>query len=355
MKPKLFIVGGGYGGTDLVKTLGSAFEVTVIERKEAFFHHVGALRSSVNATWSDKLFVPYRAILKDTNVIQGEVVSVTASEVVLSDGQTFAFDYLVLATGSSYPFPGHASATSVAEAKRDYQNLYEKVKQAKSILIVGGGPVGLELAGEISSVYPQKRLTLVHGNSELIGAPFNPEFGRRLQGHLERRSVKIILNELIDASDDGAKRFTTNKGTSVEADLVLRAFGAKPNTNYLRQTLPDVLDKAGYVKVNTQLQLEGHANIFAIGDITDIKEPKLALVSAKHAKVVAHNLKALLSLGALKNYKPAKVPIALVPLGPKGGAGHLPFGKGLVVNFLADIKGKTLMTEQFRKMIESKA
>jgi apoptosis-inducing factor 2 len=358
--PKLLIVGGGYGGTNLAKALGTSFDVTVIEKRATFFHTVGALRALVDRNWPHKLFVPYNQLLKGIKVIQGEVILVEAKQVVLKDGRVLDFEYLVLATGSDYPFPAHALADGVAEATQAYQTLFERTRRAEQILIAGGGPVGLELAGEISSVYPDKSIVLVHSGQQLIGPPFHPKFGLRLQQQLEARGVRLILGEKLDIaaaqaaqhpSDLGAQQYRTDKGTHLQADLLLRAFGATPNTVALRQTFAHALDRAGRVKVNQHLQMEGHSNIFALGDITNIDEPKLAVNASRHAGIIAHNLKALRGQSRLKRYTPMSVPMTAIPLGPKGGAAHLPFGRGMVVDFLAAVKGKTLLTERFSRMI----
>ncbi len=349
-KPKVLLVGCGYAGVNLIKALGSSADITVIEKREAFFHYIAVLRSLVNRDWLPQLFVSYKALLGSSRWIRSEVVSVDANEVILSDGQHLNFDYVVLATGVSYAFPAHAKSDSVEDTKQHYAQLFEQVQRAKGILIAGGGAVGVEIAGEISSVYTDKSITVVHSGANLIGAPFNLELGRRLYQQLEQRGVKIILNDTVNLEPSATGVYTTKNGARVEADLVFKAFGGRPNTDYLRATLPDALDAAGRVKVNSHLQLEGHTNIFALGDITNIDEVKTAINGSKHAEIIAHNIKALQKSSTLKAYKPSKVPTAVVPLGPTGGAGHLPFGAGFVVNFLARVKGRTLFVERFRGM-----
>jgi apoptosis-inducing factor 2 len=349
--PKVILVGGGYGGTALVKALAAGFDLTIIERKETFFHAVGALRSVVNRAWPKKLFVPYDRLLPGRRVVRGALARVEKNHILLDDGRKLEFDYLVLGTGVNYPFPGNAPADEVARSTERYQALFEQIEQAKNVLIAGGGPVGAELAGEISSVYRDKKITLVHRGAHLMGAPFNPALGQSLTKQLEARGVTVILGESLNTVAAEAGVYTTDKGRRIQADAMIVAYGGTPNTAYLRESMPNALDAGGRVRVNAHLQLEQHPNIFALGDITNVQEAKMAITAGAHAKVVAHNLKALRDSKPLKSYAPAKVPMALVPLGPKGGAGQLPFGAGVIVTFLAPLKGRALMTEQFKSMI----
>ena len=84
---KVVIIGGGYAGTALAKELDPDFDVTLIEKRERFFHNSGSLRAAVDAGWLRKLFIPYDALLKRGGILNAKVVDVKPDEVVLEDGQ----------------------------------------------------------------------------------------------------------------------------------------------------------------------------------------------------------------------------------------------------------------------------
>jgi NADH dehydrogenase FAD-containing subunit len=173
---RVLVIGGGYGGTAIVKALDTNFDVTLIEKRERFFHNSGSLRAAVDAQWLRKLFIPYDHLLKHGRIVNSKVVEANPEEVVLEDGQRLKFDYLVLATGSSYPFPAKMASDKVTEAETAVRIVNERIEQAKSILLIGAGPVGIELAGEIASLYPGKPITLMDPGERLMPA-FNPKLG----------------------------------------------------------------------------------------------------------------------------------------------------------------------------------
>jgi apoptosis-inducing factor 2 len=360
---KVIIIGGGYSGTAVAKLLDRDFDVTLIEKQATFFHNVGALRAAVDSSWLEKIFIPYDRLLKRGKIKHSLVTEVTPEKVHLESGETLSFDYLILATGSSYPFPAKMSANDVEGAKQNIVHLSEKIRAAQRILIVGGGPVGVEFAGEIVSKYPQKTITLIHTGKTLIGEPFNPKLGQKLLDGLQEMGVQVLLEERVLMNNLKPEdlmhnqTYLTDKGTTIGADLLLTCYGAGVNNKYLLAHFSEQLDRGGRVKVTPQMQVEGYSNIFAVGDLTNVGEPKMALLSGAHASIVAENIKTL-QLGktkqqkTLKVYQPSTNPLMIVPLGENKGAGQFPLTKsGIVVGaFLAkQIKGKTLLAEMYWK------
>jgi apoptosis-inducing factor 2 len=358
---KVIIIGGGYSGTAVAKLLDRDFDVTLIEKQATFFHNVGALRAAVDPSWLEKIFIPYDGLLKRGKVRYNLVTEVTPEQVYLDNGEVIAFDYLVLATGSSYPFPAKMSANDVEGAKQSIVRLSEKIRAAQRILIVGGGPVGVEFAGEIVGKYPQKTITLVHTGKSLIGEPFNPKLGQKLLDGLQEMGVQVLLGErvLLDnlKPEDliQTQTYVTDKGTAIGADLLFTCYGAGVNNKYLLAYFAEQLDRQGRVKVTPQMQVEGYSNIFAVGDLTNVDEPKMGLLSGAHASIVAANIKTLQKSEpqkTLKIYQPSTNPLIIVPLGENKGAGQFPLTKsGIVVGaFLAkQIKGKTLLADIYWK------
>jgi NADH dehydrogenase FAD-containing subunit len=354
---RVVVIGGGYAGTAVAKELDKSFDVTLIEKRERFFHNSGSLRAAVDSRWLRKLFIPYDHLLKHGRIVNGKVVEANPEEVVLEDGQRLKFDYLVLATGSSYPFPAKMASDKVAEAETAVRLVNERVARAKSILLIGAGPVGIELAGEIASLYPGKPVTLIDPGDRLMPA-FHPKLGERLYAGLKQLGVRVLFGERLvkmpaatnatAPEQPPSQIYLTEKGTQIEADIHFICFGLQLNTQYL--SLGNVVDERKQVKVNRHLQVQGYENIFAVGDIVNTGEAKLITTADAHAKVVALNIKRLAANNDdLLEHHPKSAATVVVPLGTTGGAVQLPLGKnGIVLGAWAAslIKGKSLRAEQ---------
>jgi NADH dehydrogenase FAD-containing subunit len=356
---KVVIIGGGYGGTAVAKALDKNFDVTLLEKREWFFHNAGALRAAVDAEWLRKLFIPYDHLLKRGQVVNQRVVEATPQAVNLEDGRQLPFDYLVLATGSSYPFPAKMASDKVAESQVAVRRVNERIARAKSILLIGAGPVGIELAGEIASRYPGKLITLLDGGDRLLPT-FHPELGERLYQGLRQLGVRVLFGERLvnvpaETNASGPEQppmqtYLTQKGTEIKADVHFICFGLQLNTQYLQSQLGSTLDERNQVKVNRHLQVPGYEHIFAVGDIANTREAKLITTTSAHAKIVAVNI-AHLAAGDqnLVDYQPKSAATIVVPLGTTGGAVQLPVGKkGIVLGAWAAsrLTGKSFLAEQ---------
>ena len=363
-KKRVVILGAGYGGTALAKLLDPHFAVTLIEQREQFFHNVGSLRAAVDSSWLSTLFIPYDRLLHNGHLIHNTVSDITQTEVRFKTGETLPFDYLVLATGSNYPFPAKMPFHDMTHAHALVVQVNERIRRAQRILLIGAGPVGIEFAGEIASVYPDKRITLIDVAPRLLGQ-FHPKMGQLLLKDLHSLGVEVILGEslqnvpdetnALDGEPLGMCQFVTTTGRVLDADLYFVCFGVQPNTSYLRPHFADSLDERGFVKVNQYLQVESYPSIFALGDMTNVKETKMAQTASAQAKSIAESLKRLSQKAStsatLKAYTPRSTVAAIVPVGPRLGAVHLPFGKGLVLGAFAAsrIKGKTLLANRYWK------
>ena len=220
-KKRVVILGAGYGGTALAKLLDPHFAVTLIEQKEQFFHNVGSLRAAVDSSWLSPLFIPYDHLLHNGHLVHNTVSDITQAEVRFKTGGTLPFDYLVLATGSSYPFPAKMPFDDMTHAHALVVQVNERIRRAQRILLIGAGPVGIEFAGEIASVYPDKRITLIDVAPRLLGQ-FHPKMGQLLLKDLHSLGVEVILGEslqnvpdetnVLDAEPLGMRQFVTTTG-----------------------------------------------------------------------------------------------------------------------------------------------
>jgi NADH dehydrogenase FAD-containing subunit len=329
-KKHVVIAGGGLSGITLANLLDPKYDVTLIEKRTHHFFTIGSLRAAVNEKWVDAVYIPYDKLLKNGKIIHDEIVEISPKEVKLKNSdKNLSFDFLVIALGSKFSAPIFAS-DSKDQAKESMLNNIKKLQSAKKILVVGGGPVGIEYTGEILQVFPDKEIILVHNKPTLLDPDvMNPKLSKKLMEKLQKRGVRVILDDEVakpETIPEGTHTYTTAKGVEIEADLIYFCFGSAPANEPLKTHFQDKLEQ-GRIKVNEFLQVEGYSNIFAIGDIMNVKEMKLGFNTRKHASVVANNIEALVKGQKSKMKKYIPKPFGMVvPIGPNDGATQLPFG-----------------------------
>jgi apoptosis-inducing factor 2 len=148
-----------------------------------------------------------------------------------------------------------------------------KIKSARSVLIVGGGPTGVELAAEIAVDFPDKKVTIVHKGSRLLEY-IGPKASRKTLKWLQSRKVDVKFEQSVDLDSftNENRTYQTSVGESVEADTHFLCIGKPLSTAWLGETfLKDDLDGHGRIQVDEYLRVKGRNNVFAIGDITDIQ------------------------------------------------------------------------------------
>src|ERR1700694_4104792 len=155
-KPTVVVVGGGYGGIGVAKALDGTTDVVLVEPKDAFMHNIAALRALVDPSWLPRIFLPYSRLLANGRVVRDRAVVVDPHRVVTASGEEISADYIVLATGSKYPFPAKTDLVDTHHAQEQVRQAHRALAQAERVLLVGAGPVGIELAGEIRHVWPDK-------------------------------------------------------------------------------------------------------------------------------------------------------------------------------------------------------
>ncbi|MEO3764060.1 FAD-dependent oxidoreductase [Streptomyces sp. B8F3] len=330
MHTTVAVVGGGYGGITVAKTLDAFTDVILIDPRDAFVHHIAALRSLVDPRWTDRMFFPYDNLLSRGTFLQDEATRVDASSVLLASGNRIEADHIVLATGSAYPFPAKPHSTAGDTAVRAYRTTHHDVEAADAILLLGAGPVGLELAGELASAWPQKTITIVAPDHPIVPGDYPDLFRNELHRQLDALGVRVILGDRLrerPPSEPGeAKTFTValESGERLTADIWFRCYGGPPATDYLGDDLLAARGPDGRLAVTSDLRLPGLPRVFALGDIIATPEAKQASAAIDHAGVIAANIRTLIDGGGtLTAYRPGPPGIVL-PLGPTGGATYAP-------------------------------
>lgn len=147
-----------------------------------------------------------------------------------------------------------------------------KIESSESVLIIGGGPTGVELAGEIVVDYPGKRVTLIHRGPRLLEF-IGDKASKKCLDWLTLKKVDVLLQQSVDLGSlsDTEKVYKTSGGETVTADCHFVCIGKPLSSSWLHDTiLKESLDSKGRVMVEKDLRVKGFNNIFAIGDITDI-------------------------------------------------------------------------------------
>lgn len=308
MKKRVVIIGGGFAGSYIAEKLQNAYTVTLIDSKDYFEFTPSVLRTIVEPEHIKKIQALHRDYLPNTVVHKDEVVDIMEGEVV-TPTHTFPYDYLVISSGSDYNSAIKDRDVVFAARADELVSYTERLRLARSVLIIGGGLVGVELASEIVEKYPGKRVIIVHGNAELIER--NPRIARiYAYKFLARRGVDVIFNEIVTGKKGNV--YKTNANREINADLSFFCTGLVLNYKHLTRHFSQYLEKKG-IKVNRYLQVEGLANVFAAGDITNMNEEKTAQNAEKHAKIVVDNINALEMNYDMKEYisKPRPMVISM--------------------------------------------
>ena len=353
LRPTVVVIGGGYGGVGVAKALDGDTKVVLVEPKDAFVHNIGALRALVEPTFLAKIFLPYDRLLTQGRVIRDRAVEVSAQSVVLASGEVIAADYVVLATGSVYPFPAKSNAHDAEDAIDNYRAAYNELTHAGRVLLVGAGPVGIELAGEIHAKWPDKHITILDLGDDVLGARFRADLRAELRAQLVDIGVELVLGEGLHqlpptvAAERATFTVTTNSGRKITADIWFQCFGVSPVSDYLSDDLAAARGSDGFIAVGPALQVAGHDNVFAIGDVSTA-DAKMAGMAGMQAKLVADNIiKMVNGDNDLTAYEPFG-PAIVVPIGPDGGSGQLPGQDDLVSRELvATLKGRDLMVDRY--------
>ncbi|KAK0191874.1 hypothetical protein F5146DRAFT_1102169 [Armillaria mellea] len=211
-------------------------------------------------------------------------LSLTAKSVTLSrsfpehgiDTTEVLYDYAIYALGSHLPAPLDLWDTSEdraydgtkAKAIQWLKENQKVIERAGSVLIVGGGALGIQIATEIAAVYPSKKVTLLRSRNRLL-PQFEEGMHLEILQSLESLRIEGILGERLDTSaaekynEAGQRVVNTLSGRDIATDLMLLCTGQKPNTVLLKDMDPKTVD------VQTGLARTHYPHIFAIGDAAD--------------------------------------------------------------------------------------
>ena len=333
---RVVIVGGGFAGTRVAQDVArqrNLADVILIDRKAHFEVTYATLRAMVEPLTIGRRFAKKYADFVRGDFIHGTVVDINMKEVILDNGRTVPYDYAVISSGSYYrtlPILKPSAAMTLEDRERQFEDEFTKLTEARSILIIGGGTVGVELAGEIADTFPAKNIRLVHGTNRLLDM-LKLKAGRIAEKELRKLGVEIIFNEMLEQADTDGKSFVSKTtGTSYTADIVYVCIGVSIDTAFMKSHYTSSLTERGAIKVDQYLRVKGTDNLFAIGDCNDFPESKLGYLADKQGAFTAKNVIRLLRAGEpshvkLRQYKPHSM-LSLVTIGRRAGIIQIPIG-----------------------------
>jgi NADH dehydrogenase FAD-containing subunit len=364
MKSKIVIYGAGMAGAMLASRLAEDFDVTVVAPTNYFEVPMAMPRLIVQPGLSDKAIMSIADALPKVQHIHGHLAELTdAGGVVEGDDgarRMVTGDISVLATGSRFAGQLVRSLSgSMEERKAAFHRLEASLSAARRILIVGGGPVGVEMAGEIVETWPGRSVTIVESSAHILAGTAQ-SVSTHAAKFLQQRGVTLLTGERIESPSPGdgvsaePGEARTTSGKLVGYDVILWCIGGRPNTEYLRAHFSDRLDADGRVRVTPQLLMEGEDRVFALGDITNLKENKMALHVNGQLRVAEANIR-VVALGRTpsKTYK-AKTgnPMMAVSLGSRAGVAFVPpIGTIRSAWLNRKVKAETMLVPMYRKKL----
>jgi NADH dehydrogenase len=328
-KPVVIIVGGGFGGLAAARALKKApVQVILIDRSNHHLFQPLLYQVATSVLGPGQIASPIRSILKNndnTMVLLGEVTGVDINaRSILADSADrkdvpLSYDYLILATGVQQSYFGHPEyekhapglkcladavalrnrilrAFELAEAEEDpaqHQNLL-------TFVLVGAGPTGVEMASAIAVLIritlkrefrridpASARIVLVdHGTRPL--ATFAPELSEAAKRHMERLGIEVRLGQSVDCIDEHG---VVVAGERIDAKTVIWTAGvtASPAGKWLSAET----DHSGRVRIQPDLSIPGHPEVFVVGDTASLEQdgkplPGVAQVAIQQGRYAAN-------------------------------------------------------------------
>lgn len=343
-KIKVVVVGGGFAGINLTKRLSKdkRFHITLVDKNN--YHFFPPLLYQVATAFIEpsSISYPFRRMFQEKENLRfhmGCLMRVNPeNNTIETDTGMLSYDYLILALGTESNYFGMEKVQECSLPMKvidDALNLrnhlllnLEKAARTKdrsernrmlNIVIAGGGPTGVELAGMLAEMgrniaikdYPEikdfrSRLYLVDAGTELL-SPMSKKAQQEAYNVLNRLGVKIILDKAVKDYDNST--VLLSDGTTIETNSLIWASGVIANEV---PGLPkEVIARGRRIAVDEHNRVQGTSNIFAIGDIcvqTSDKNfpkghPQLAQVAMQQGKLLGENLKRLQDGEALKAFE----------------------------------------------------
>ncbi len=333
-RPKVVILGAGFGGLTAARALDRIADVTLIDRHNFQTFLPLLYQVSTAGLAADHIAHPVRGALRKTNVKfrMGSPISVDHKNqrVRLDSSEEISFDYLIVALGSATNDFGvkgvseHAlgmktvseALTIRASIMRRFEDLCRFEDDTRlSISVVGGGPTGVEMAGAIAELKKgpltsDQREAAAHIEVNLVeaGPRLLPSFSQSLSDRtvkdLQKLGVNVYTNAVV--KEVKPRQILLKDGTSIGSEITISAAGVTGEPGMNKLALPV---EAGRIKIEPTLQVSNYPKVFAIGDIAGGKDakgrplPMVAPVAMQQGRFVAKQIAAILANRPLGTFK----------------------------------------------------
>jgi NADH dehydrogenase len=323
VNPRVVILGCGFAGLWAAQALRRApVAVTVLDRTNHHLFTPLLYQVATAGLSAPSVAGPIRHILagqRNTTVLLGEARSIepAAKSVVLEDGARIAYDYLIVATGTTHSYfgrdewapyaPGLKTLADALEIRRRVLIGFEMAERESdaarraawlTFVVIGGGATGVELAGtfaeiarhtlsgEFRRIDPHSaRVMLVEGTDRVL-PPYPADLSRKAQLQLERLGVTVWTGRMVSAVDGEGVSLGTER---IAAKTVIWAAGVAASP--LGASLGAPLDRAGRVQVAPDLSVPGQPEIFVAGDLASVEGvPGIAPAAKQMGTHAARNI-----------------------------------------------------------------
>lgn len=292
----IVIIGASFGGIpaahgllrDVLPAIPAlreqSYNVTLISPSSYFYWKVGSPRTIVNpaALPIEKVLLPiadgFKAYSKEHfEFVQAYATAINHAtktvELSTDDGKTsrITYDSLVIASGTTSASPLWTLSKGSDALLAALKAVHARLPQASSVLVAGGGPAGVETAGELGQTYGggKKEITLLSGSSRLLPRLKNAAVGKDAKARLAKQGVKVVHGVKVagvdEVADGGKTTVTLDNGTKMVVDVYIDATGELPNNKFIPEAW---LDARGYVKTDSQtlrLDVPGTKRVYCIG------------------------------------------------------------------------------------------
>ncbi|CAB4909615.1 unannotated protein [freshwater metagenome] len=333
-KPKVVILGGGFGGLTAARALDKSADVTVVDRHNFQTFLPLLYQVSTAGLAADHVAYPIRGALRKTNVKfrMGSPISIDHKnkEIKLDSSEVLKFDHLIVALGSTTSDFGiagvneyalgmktvHEALTIRAEIMRRFEDLCRFEDNTRfAISVVGGGPTGVEMAGAIAELIrgPLKSdqanaaahidINLIEAGPRLL-PPFAPSLSERTKRDLEKLGVKVLVNTAVKEIEH--RKIILKDGTTMQSEITIWAAGVKGSDAMAQLNLPTAGNR---VAVEPTMQVKNYPYIWALGDIAasvgkDGRPlPMVAPVAIQQGKFIAKQIMRLVNNKSLESFK----------------------------------------------------
>jgi NADH dehydrogenase len=332
MPPRVLILGCGFGGLFAARALARApVQITVVDRTNHHLFQPLLYQVATAGLAAPAVAEPIRRILarqKNTTVLYGEAqrVDLAAREVVLENGETLAYDRLIIATGARDSYFGHEGWAAHAPGLKTLEDAFDIRRRVLlaferaeretdparraawlTFVVIGAGATGVEMAGMLAEIarhtlkgefrrYDPRnaRVVLVEGTDRVL-PPYPPQLSERARLQLERLGVTVWLGRRVTDID---ARGVQMGGDRLEARTVIWCAGVAGSA--LGATLGVPLDRAGRVVVEPGLSVPGHPEVQVVGDLASLPQhqppvPGVAPAAKQMGRHAARNIRAALA------------------------------------------------------------